>query len=142
MQVDPLFVFLVQEYRANPTVPKAVALFHTFCAPGALAKLSVGTENQQIQKAMRSIIVSWTRMQAALIFGPGNAVPPACPPASLFDTLAQDILRAGILARLKRHYRAGAKMNRLQQHFVEKIWRPIIRPHLVAAGFWQIAELT
>jgi hypothetical protein len=141
MQMDPLFVYLVQEYRANPTVPKAVALFHTFCAPAAVAKVSVNTDDPQIQNAMRPITVSWTRMQAALVFGPGNGAPPLSPPASIFDRLAEEIMRAGILARLKRDYRQGAKMNRIQQHFVEKIWQPIIRPHLVAAGFWRIAEV-
>jgi hypothetical protein len=141
MQMDPLFVYLVQEYRANPTIPKAVALFHTFCAPAALAKVSVKTDDPQIQNAMRPITVSWTRMQAALVFGPGNGAPPMAPPASLFDRLAEEIMRTGILGKLKRHYRDGMKMNRIQQHFVEKIWQPIIRPHLVAAGFWRIADV-
>jgi hypothetical protein len=141
MQMDPLFVYLVQEYRANPTIPKAVAIFHTFCAPAAVAKVSVKTDDPHIQNAMRPITVSWTRMQAALVFGPGNGVPPLAPPASLFDRLTEDILQTGILARLKHDYRPAAKMNRIQQHFVEKIWQPIIRPHLVAAGFWRIAEV-
>ena len=141
MQLDPVFVFLVQEYRINPTVPKAVALFHTFCAPVALAKVSTEVEDQQIQIAMRPITVTWTRMQAALVFGPGNSAPALAPPSTLFDALAQKIMRCGILGKLRRDYRAGLKMNRVQEHFVEKIWQPIIRPHLVAAGFWRIAEV-
>jgi len=145
MQLEPLFVFLVQEYRANPTIPKAVALFHTFCAPAAPAKVSVDSDDGEIQTAMRPITVSWTRMQAALVFGPGNGAPPMPPPASLFDGLAEKIMCTGIFAKLKRRYRAdlgnAPKMNRVQQHFVEKIWQPIIRPHLVAAGFWRIDEI-
>jgi hypothetical protein len=150
MQMDPLFVFLVQEYRSNPTVPKAVALFHMFCGPTALAKVSVNPEDEQIQTAMRPIRMSWTRMQAALVFGPGNGAPPTLPPASLFDRVVEDIMDAGIFAKLKRGYRAdrtpvqnlpGGRMNRVQEHFVERIWEPIIRPHLVAAGFWRIAEV-
>jgi len=140
-QLEPLFVFLVQEYRFSPTVPKAIALFHTFCAPAAIAKVSTDAEDEQLQKAMRPITVTWTRMQAALVFGPGNGIPPLAPPSTLFDALAEKILRAGILGKLRRNYCAGLKMNRVQQHFVEKIWQPIIRPHLVAAGFWRIAEV-
>lgn len=150
MQMDPLFLFLVEEYRANPTVPKAVSLFHTFCAPGALAKVSVDPDEANIQAAMRPINVSWTRMQAALVFGPGNGAPPVPPPASLFDRVAASITGAGILTRLRRHYDPdrspienlpGHRMNRVQQHFTERLWQPIIRPHLVAAGFWRIAEV-
>jgi hypothetical protein len=32
-------------------------------------------------------------------------------------------------------------MNAAQQHFVERVWRPVARPELVAAGFWQIANI-
>jgi hypothetical protein len=144
-QLDPLFVFLVQEYRVNPTIAKAVALFHTFCAPAAPAKVSVEADFEQMQRTMRPITVSWTRMQAALVFGPGQGAPPMPPPTWLFDGLAEKIMRAGIVGKLKSAYQAridpSEEGNRVQQHFVEKIWQPIIRPHLVAAGFWRIAEL-
>lgn len=145
MHLDPLFVFLVQEYRINPTIPKAVALFHTFCAPAAPARVSVEPDEEQMQRSMRPITVSWTRMQAALVFGPGNAAPPMPPPSSLFDSLVDRIMRAGIIGKLKRAYQEREQepenSNRVQQHFVDKIWQPIIRPHLVAAGFWRIAEV-
>ena len=145
VQLEPLFVFLVQEYRSNPTIPKAVALFHTFCAPAAPAKIGVPTDDAQLQSAMRPITVSWTRMQAALVFGPGNAAPPMAPAASLFDGLAETILCTGIFTKLKRRYRTDLgnvpRVNRAQRDFIEKIWQPIIRPHLVAAGFWRIDEV-
>lgn len=141
MQMHAMFVFLVEEYRRNPTVPKAVALFHTFCAPAAVAKVSAECDDQQMQSAMRPITLSWTRMQAALVFGPGNGAPPLPPPVSLFDGVVEKIINAGIIAGLKRDYRAGIRLDRGQEHFVEKIWRPIIRPHLVSAGFWRIAEV-
>ena len=145
MQLDPLFVYLVQEYRSNPTIPKAVALFHTFCSPAAPAKISVDSEDAQMESAMRPITVSWTRMQAALVFGPGNAAPPMAPPASLFDELAERIMCTGVFTKLKRRYRADLgclrNVTRVQRHFTEKIWQPIIRPHLVAAGFWRVDEI-
>lgn len=145
MQLDPLFLFLAQEYRINPTIPKAVALFHTFCAPGAPAKVSIEPDQDRMQHVMRPITVSWTRMQAALVFGPGNAAPPMPPPSTLFDSIVDKIMRAGVIGKLKRAYQARYEppddTNRVHEHFVEKIWRPIIRPHLVAAGFWRISEL-
>jgi hypothetical protein len=145
MQLDPVFVFLAQEYRINPTIPKAVALFHTFCAPAAPAKVSVEPDHEQMQRAMRPITVTWTRMQAALVFGPGNAAPSMPPSPSLFDGLVDKLMGAGVIGKMKRAYQAHAEVTeettRLQQHFVEKIWRPIIRPHLVSAGFWRIAEV-
>jgi len=145
MQLDPLFLFLAQEYRINPTIPKAVALFHTFCAPVAPAKVSIEPDHDRMQHLMRPITVTWTRMQAALVFGPGNAAPAMPPPPSLFDAIVEKIMRAGVIGKLKGAYQArhdvSEENNRVQQHFVEKIWRPIIRPHLVAAGFWRISEL-
>lgn len=145
MQLDPMFVFLAQEYRINPTIPKAVALFHTFCAPVAPAKVSVEPDEEQLQRMMGPITVTWTRMQAALVFGPGNAAPPMPPPPSLFDSLVDKIMRNGVLGKMRRAYQARhdavEETNRVQEHFVERIWRPIIRPHLVSAGFWRIAEV-
>jgi hypothetical protein len=35
----------------------------------------------------------------------------------------------------------GGKMGAAQRHFVEHIWRPVARPRLLAAGFWQIANI-
>ena len=36
---DPLFVFLANEYRLQPTIPGAIALYDTFCTPNAPARL-------------------------------------------------------------------------------------------------------
>lgn len=35
----------------------------------------------------------------------------------------------------------GGKLNAGQRYFVDKVWRPLARPRLVAAGFWQIATI-
>jgi len=39
-QSDLLFVFLVEAYRQTPTAAKAVALYRSFCAADAPARLS------------------------------------------------------------------------------------------------------
>jgi hypothetical protein len=38
-QLDPIFVFLANEYRLQPTIPGAIALYDTFCPPNAPARL-------------------------------------------------------------------------------------------------------
>ena len=35
----------------------------------------------------------------------------------------------------------NGKMNAGQRQFVEQIWQQVLRPHLVAAGFWRIATV-
>lgn len=40
VQMDPLFVFLVGEYRSAPTADKAQTLYELFCAVGAPARIS------------------------------------------------------------------------------------------------------
>jgi len=40
VRMDPVFVFLVGEYRTHPTAPGAVALYELFCARDAPARVS------------------------------------------------------------------------------------------------------
>src|SRR5215203_845852 len=62
VQPEPLFVFLVREYRAAPTAAKAVALYDVFCATDAEAPLgpvardlrltqTIATLRQALEKA-------------------------------------------------------------------------------------------
>jgi hypothetical protein len=41
VQMDPLFLFLVNEYRLAPTTEKALALYELFCAADAPARISL-----------------------------------------------------------------------------------------------------
>src|SRR6185503_7767064 len=40
VQMDPVFAFLVEEYRLSPSQTKAVALYDMFAAPGAPARIN------------------------------------------------------------------------------------------------------
>src|SRR5438105_2726957 len=67
IQMDPVFLCLVQDYRTSPTVAKAVALYDLFCVPNGLARLStqevIPPMNLRIQSAIRPFREHWTRTQ-------------------------------------------------------------------------------
>ncbi len=95
--------------------------------------------------------------------GPVGRKPPTVPPARgrgtqalltpkyLFDAVTEAVEGHSVgWKRIKRRYRPrrkplenlpGGKMTVGQRHFVEKIWGPVIRPRLVAAGFWRVATV-
>ena len=153
-EMDPVFVCLAKDYRENPTICKAVALYDIFCAPASPAKVRADNflppKDMRIQNAMRPIKLNWTRLQAALVFGPSNTIVPLHPPESLFDALCTHLEKSEAVRNAKRRYQAQQRRTRhapralsaFQQHFVEKIWHPIIRPHLLAAGFFQLPALS
>jgi len=151
--MEPLFIRLVEEYRCAPTVCKAVALYDIFCAPCAPAKVNANPclppLDARIQKAMRPIKLTWTRLQAAFVFGPSSHVSSKAPPRSLFDSIAAYVVNSDTLRILRRRYEACATreetpaspLNGLQEHFLERVWIPIISPHLLAAGFSELPDL-
>ncbi|MCA9131853.1 MAG: hypothetical protein KDA45_01805 [Planctomycetales bacterium] len=83
---------------------------------------------------------------------PPRPPPPVLPPRYLFDAVVEQ-LTAGpetVVARVAQHYDPsltphenlpGGKLQAGQRAFVENIWLPIVRPHLVAAGFWRVATV-
>jgi hypothetical protein len=139
VQTDVLFVFLVREYREHPTTPKAVALFDAFCAPHALARVSVSESlppfNLRIDAAMRPLKLN----------------PLILPPKYLFDAIDLDVRKTSASLRaVKRGYRPsrtplenlpGGRMNAGQKFFIDKVWEPILRPRLVAAGFRRVGSI-
>ena len=149
-EMEAVFLHLVEEYRAAPAISKAVALYDIFCAPCAPAKVRADAvlppNDMRIQNAMRPIKLNWTRMQAAFVFGPTTHISNTPPPRSLFDALARHIAKSGDFQNIKARYRAwlsdgnsdDTPSNEVQRHFLERIWQPIIRPHLVAAGFFEL----
>jgi len=155
IQVDPIFVFLVQDYRNSPTVAKAVALYDLFCVPNALARLStqevIPPMDLRIQSSIRPIRDYWTRSQVKSFSGVRDSLPPLLPPRYLFDFISSSVQKSSkAFSAIRRRYKPrrtpvenlpGGKMTMIQRHFVEKLWEPIIRPQLVAVGFWRIASI-
>jgi|tagenome__1003787_1003787.scaffolds.fasta_scaffold20565808_2 hypothetical protein len=146
-RVEPLFAFLVGEYRQNPTAPRAEALYDLFVATKAPARLAatdlLPPENLRIDMGMR-------RLRAH----PGSGTAgPFLPSRDLFDFIVDELHRdseQGPLAEAARSFdpeRTG--LENLPEEtvpddhrgFVEGLWRPVIRRRLTAAGFWRIATI-
>ena len=153
---EPVFLFLVREYRLRPTHLAALALYDVFCAPGAMARVrapsALAPRELHLSAAINAIRKQWAELHAEAQREDGVHISITVPHRDLFDGLATVLQQdpAGALVRVSRHYdpsRAphqnlpGGKMNAAQRHFVERVWRPFARPVLVAAGFWQIASI-
>ena len=154
VQTDLLFTFLVGEYRQAPTSQKAVALYETFCAPQALARVSatglLPPVNPQLEVALRPLRANVAEMHAAI--GEGRGVPILIlPPKFIFDAVAVHLRENSVgLRRIKRNYRMkrtptenlpGGRMNEGQRFFVDKVWVPNLRPRLIAVGFRRVSSI-
>lgn len=153
MQMDLLFIALVRDYRNHPTVPKAVALYELFCTTQALARVSLAEtlppRNLRLQAAIRPLQSAQNSATGTNI--PATSLPMTLPPKYLFDSVACRLEQLSpSLRNIRRRYRPrrspqanlpGGKMTATQRHFVDKVWEPIIRPRLVAAGFWRVATV-
>ncbi len=155
-RVEPLFVFLVQTYRLRPGHAAALALFDGFCARQAPARLGaialLPPAELRLESAIAPVRAQWSQMQSPLAPDEDAAIAIATPPRHLFDAIVSGLTQdaQGPLARVCAAYDPrltpeenlpGGKMTAGQRHFVEKVWNPVVKPRLVGAGFWQIADL-
>jgi hypothetical protein len=153
--MEPVFVFLVQEYRLASSADKARALWEIFCQENAPARLDVPEvlppRNSRLLTALRPMLSLPTAAGAT----GGTALTPArpapIPPHFLFDFIAEEIRSASpAFAKVTRRYKPsrtpienlpGGKMSATQRQFVERVWEPVLRPKLVRAGFWRLATV-
>jgi hypothetical protein len=154
--MEPVFVMLAQEYRLRPTHAAAVALYDIFCAPDAPARMRardlLPPRDLRLMSATHWIRRQLAQMQSPVPPDEGWTVPITVPHRDLFDFIV-DRLRndpEGHIARLARSYDPrrspeenlpGGNMSESQRRFREKIWLPLARPRLVAAGFWQVGTI-
>jgi hypothetical protein len=155
VEMDPVFVFLAQEYRTFPSHDKAITLYDLFCAPGGLVRIGawqlLSPRNMVLAQAVASI-----RKQREQLAGKAavsdNAVPMTATPRYLFDALTSKLGDdpEGALVRLGSRYDPaltpqqnlpGGKLTAAQRVFVDKIWEQQARPALVQAGFRRIANI-
>src|SRR4051812_20378528 len=134
IQMDPLFLFLVRDFRLAPTLPKAVALYEIFCAPKSLGRISVEESlpprDFRLQEALRPLRLNWTRVEATRLFDEENRVPAILPPRQLFDFVVSEVEKQSpAMRRIERRYKptqssienlTGGKMSEAQRHFVDK----------------------
>jgi hypothetical protein len=155
--MEPLFLFLADEYRLRPTHAGALAIYDVFCEPHSRARLSAHDLLPPRELALAAEVARlrerWTAMQAPPEEDDEEPrTVPAGPGRSLFDTLVRGV-RAdanGKLAAVSAAYDPwlspaenlpGGKMNASQRSFVDHVWQPYARPLLASAGFWQIATV-
>ena len=148
--VDLLFVYLVTEYRQQPTSAKALALYRLFCAPRAPALLSVSEilppRNPHLSSQIAPIEIAATP-------GPGGAAPAVSRlvPKFLFDNLVEGLSKKSKrLRKAKRDYRVRKTpaenlpfemLTEFQRYFSDHIWKPSLKPALVAGGFWRLSSI-
>ena len=154
--VEPLFVFLAQEYRLRPSHAAALALFDVFCARQAPARLPaeewLPPRALLVEAEITRIRAQWNQMQSPEPPDEESATPVATPSRNLFDAIVRGVQQdaQGRLARVSSTYDPartpeenlpGGKLTQGQRGFVENVWHPILKPRLAAAGFWQIATV-
>ena len=148
--MEPVFIYLTNEYRMRPSNDAALALYDVFCAPGAPARINalpaLPPRNLQLSAAIDSI-----RMQCRKLATENKALTTPSP-RYLFDFVVESVTKdtRGSVARLQRRYDPsrsaienlpGGRMTPGQSAFVERIWKPIVRPQLVISGFWRIETI-
>lgn len=165
VQLDPVFVFLAGEYRAQPSARKALALYDAFCAPGAPARVSarhalppydlrlssaIIPVRENVERASRQIEEDTEETEQDSEAEPRT--PLLIPARYLFDDVTQR-LRAGHVSqfgRVSERYDSaltpyenlpGGRMTPGQKAFVDRVWVPRVRPSLVAVGFRRVADV-
>ena len=154
IQMDLVFMFLVREYHNGPTAAKAAALYDLFCAPNAPGRLSahriLPPYDVRLWKAMRPLTLKSTLPDGTDSAAQTGFCPPLLPAKYLFDSVVHELEKRSPSSAYVRRYKPNrtpvqnlpsGKMTQAQRHFVERVWEPVIRPQLVAAGFWRIATV-
>lgn len=159
--MEVMMHFLVREYRFHPTLRGALALYDVFCAPRSPARLP----------AAEAVPARWLPLGARIeglrgreqafdqaaeaIRGGGEDTPlppPPLPDRALYDEMVRSMWTdpGGALQRVEREYDSsrmpdenlpGGRLSPAQRNFVDRVWRPEVRPHLVDAGFWQLSSI-
>jgi hypothetical protein len=146
VQMDPVFAFLVGEYRMFPTPAKAIALYDMFIATEAPARINAVELLPPRELSLQTLIRNFRPAM------PGSFRAPVQPGKNIFDSLAVYVRqnRRGAIARVKRRYNPTrtptenlprGKMTEGQKQFVTAVWEPRVRPTLVAAGFRRVANI-
>ncbi len=161
INLDPLFVALVREYQLRPSHLALLALYDCFCAPQAPCRLSVtevlAAHELRMKEQVAFVRGQWQQMQAPPLPVVEGEPEPArqrssVPHRSIFDGLLASLqqIEAGGWQRAQRSYNPqlspnqnlpGGDMTMVQRHFVARVWQPVVRPRLVAAGFWRLTTV-
>ena len=165
INVDLIFVYLVREYRVRPSAAAALAVHDLFCCADSPARVSC--EAALFPKDMRLTQAISPYRAGSPDASSVNALPresadqdakatrfeaPLLPPRYIFDSLVRRIndqeesasihsLASYSVALTPHENLPNGGLSAVQRRFVEHIWQPIVRPELVAAGFWRVASI-
>lgn len=156
INIEPLFLFTAGEYRLKPTHLGALALYDAFCATDAPARLSahelLPPRELGVAAEISRIRDRWNAMQTTPEVDDDMRAVPPWPSRALFDALVKGV-RADTHQKLTAIAAAydpkltplenlpGGKLSAAQRQFVDRVWIPVVRPRLTAAGFWQVATV-
>jgi hypothetical protein len=145
-RLEPVFTFLVTDFRNRPASDRAHALHQCFCrtgAPGRLDSRALPPDDLRLEQLMRRL------PPPSVPIGPAPL--PTIPDRAMFDFVVDDLRRqGGPLAQVAADFDPersaaenlpGGALGPGQRSFVERVWRPVIRAQLVRAGFWRIATI-
>ena len=158
ISMEPLFVFLAGEYRLRATHAGALALYDVFCAGDAPARLPAYELLPPRELALAAEIARvrdrWLAAQAprAPDEEEESRSVAAWPSRALFDALVNGVradthkrlaaITASYDPQLTPHENLpGGTLSASQRQFVDRVWTPIVRPRLSAAGFWQVSTI-
>jgi hypothetical protein len=142
LQLEPMFVHLVQDYRNQATVNRALALFDVFCTVGSPACIRA---TDLLPPRDLRLLRELTPLRQPTQPAPLSA-------RHLFDFVVA-LLREqtdGPLHMIAQQYDPArspidnlpaGRLSQTQRFFVEKVWQGRLRPQLVSAGFWRVATI-
>ena len=166
INVDLLFVYLVREFRVRPSAAAAIALHDLFCCSDSPARVSCEAalfpKDARLTQAISpyrasspdaSSVSALPRDSSDQHAKTTRFEAPLLPPRYIFDSLVQRItdqeesssiysLASYSVALTPHENLPNGELSAAQRRFVEHIWQPIVRPELVAAGFWRVASIT
>lgn len=162
VNMDALLLYLIREYRFQPRASGAIALHDLFCADGAPARISeITVIPPKEMRLERTIAALRQPPQSPNSENPNGSEsgdqdagrpPVGLPPRYLFDPIANQLTSGPDtkVAQLEQCYDPdltpvenlpGGALTAGQRAFVNNLWTPIVRPHLVSAGFWRVATV-
>ena len=156
VQMAPVFAFLAGDFGSIPTASRALALYDSFCAAGAPARLKADAvltpRDLRLDKPMRDLRRRWLASRQPRATEDDAVIPAPLPPRFLFQFILDHLNDdpESILHVAARSFDPslspsanlpGGRMSPGQQAFVDGVWRPRVRPTLLAGGFWRIANI-
>jgi hypothetical protein len=154
VRMEPVFIFLAREYRLRPGQAGALALYDLFCAQQAPARLAayelLPPRQQTLSAAIERIRGQWIPERSDQPPDAEDLVAALTPARNLFDVIVSGLRNDPRLAELAASYDPrltpqenlpGRTMTAGQRQFVDGVWRPVVKPRLTAAGFWQMSTI-